>query len=320
MNNEEIMVSICCMTYNQEKYIKQALDSFLMQKTNFKFEIIIHDDCSTDNTTNIIKEYAEKYPDIVVPIYESENQYSKGIDVCTPCWNKSKGKYIALCEGDDFWCNENKLQIQFDFMEQNVDYSLVTTNSYICVDDKIKKRKKTISKNTDISIQDILKYEFIFTTNSMFFRRKFLKDLPQYYYECSIGDRPLIIYLSLCGKVYYIKDRMSVYRFNAAGSWSSKQIEGNITNIIKKKEKINNDIEKLYIQINHITNFKYNDIIQIYLLNRDIDLKILKNDLSSLKDKKYKKLYKKYDLRGKIKLFLVRNLPKIYLKIKGDNG
>lgn len=315
-NNQEIMVSICCITYNQEDYIKQALESFLMQKTNFKFEIVIHDDCSSDNTTNIIKEYADKYPEIIVPIYEKENQYSKGVDVCTICWNHSKGKYIAQCEGDDYWCDENKLQIQFDFMEKNEDCSLVTNGSFLLIGNKLKTKKNKIKKDTYLSTNDIIKTNGLFATNTMFFRKKFLNKLPNYYYDCSVGDIPLEIYLSLCGKVHYINRIMSVYRVNAKGSWSSKQNEGSIDEIIKKREKINGDIEKLLMEVNSITNFQYNDTIEIRLLDRDIELKILKNDLRSLKAKKYKKMYKKYGFKGKIKLFLVRNFPSIYKKIK----
>ena len=119
MEDNNIMVSICCITYNQEKFIRQALDGFLMQKTNFKYEIIIHDDASTDNTANIILEYEKKYPDIIKPIYQTENQYSKGKKPTLITYKAAQGKYIALCEGDDYWIDENKLQLQVDYMEKN---------------------------------------------------------------------------------------------------------------------------------------------------------------------------------------------------------
>lgn len=115
---EEIKVSICCITYNHEKYIRDALESFLMQKTNFKYEIIVHDDASTDQTPQIIKEYAEKYPNIIVPILQTKNQYSQGIKIAaTYIWPRARGKYITICEGDDFWIDEHKLQKQFEKME-----------------------------------------------------------------------------------------------------------------------------------------------------------------------------------------------------------
>lgn len=103
---ESIKVSVCCITYNQEKYICKALDSFVSQKTNFKFEILVHDDASTDSTSAIIKEYEEKYPELVKGIYEEENQYLKGAKVSFLLYPYAKGDFIALCEGDDFWCDE----------------------------------------------------------------------------------------------------------------------------------------------------------------------------------------------------------------------
>jgi len=108
-------VSILCSTYNHEKYIGQALDSFLMQKTNFDFEILIHDDASTDNTVNIINKYVNKHPNIIRTIFQKQNQFSKGTRGMMTKFllPKAKGKYIALCNGDDFFTDINKLQIQF---------------------------------------------------------------------------------------------------------------------------------------------------------------------------------------------------------------
>ena len=116
--NNEILVSICCITYNHEKYIRDAIEGFLMQKTDFPFEVLIHDDASTDGTADIIREYETKYPDIIKPIYQTENQYSKGIKIsATYNYPRAKGKYIALCEGDDYWIDPYKLQKQVDFLE-----------------------------------------------------------------------------------------------------------------------------------------------------------------------------------------------------------
>ena len=124
------IVSIRCLAYNHKKYISRALDSFLSQRTSFPFEIIVHDDASTDGTTDIIREYEEKYPSIVKPIYEKENMYSKdwncvekSIDACI------KGKYVAICEGDDYWCDPLKLQKQVEFMERHSNCYLCTHNT-----------------------------------------------------------------------------------------------------------------------------------------------------------------------------------------------
>jgi len=125
-------VSVVVITYNQENLIEKALQSILSQKTNFDFEIIINDDASTDTTSNIIKEFELKYPKMLKPIYQKQNQYSKNInpwfDITFPL---IKSKYIAVCEGDDYWTDENKLQQQFDFLESNLEYSCVFHDSII---------------------------------------------------------------------------------------------------------------------------------------------------------------------------------------------
>ena len=117
MKKLQPLVSICCLTYNHEKYIKEALDSFLAQKTNFQFEIVIHDDVSTDQTTNIIKEYQKKFANIQI-LLPKENKDSKGEKIYPSLFKEAKGKYIALCDGDDYWIDPLKLQKQFDFMEK----------------------------------------------------------------------------------------------------------------------------------------------------------------------------------------------------------
>lgn len=124
------LVSIVCTTYNQVDYIRDCLKGFLMQDVDFPIEILIHDDCSTDGTTKIIKEYAAKYPEIINPIYEKENQYQQGKPAGNNVWNipRAKGKYIAFCEGDDFWTDPMKLKRQVDFLESNPDYGLCHTD------------------------------------------------------------------------------------------------------------------------------------------------------------------------------------------------
>ena len=130
LNAKEVpLVSVRCLTYNQKKYIKDALDGFVKQITDFSFEVIVHDDASTDGTAAIVKEYAEKYPDIIKPIFETENQYSKHDGSLRRIMNEAcKGKYIAYCEGDDYWTDPYKLQKQVSFLEKHPDYSMCCTN------------------------------------------------------------------------------------------------------------------------------------------------------------------------------------------------
>ena len=129
------LVSICMITYNHEKYIKDALEGFLSQKTDFSYEVIVHDDASTDHTADILREYEQKYPNIIKPVYQTENQFSKlrlqGKAVIMSCLPLIKGKYVATCEGDDYWIDCYKLQKQVDFLEKNPDYVACVHNTKI---------------------------------------------------------------------------------------------------------------------------------------------------------------------------------------------
>lgn len=132
---DSVEVSIWCVVYNHEKYLREALEGFIMQKTNFNYEVIIHDDASTDGSVDIIQEYERKYPDIIKPIYQKENIYSKYISVedkfLVP---RTSGKYIAICDGDDFWTDSDKLQKQYDFLEANPDI-IATSHNVILIED-----------------------------------------------------------------------------------------------------------------------------------------------------------------------------------------
>jgi glycosyltransferase involved in cell wall biosynthesis len=122
------LVSICCITYNHSRFIRDTIDGFLMQKTNFPFEVIIHDDASTDGTADVVRRYAAEHPDVILPILQTENQWSRGEDVSeTFVWPRARGKYIALCEGDDFWVDPYKLQKEVDFLEAHPSCVMVAT-------------------------------------------------------------------------------------------------------------------------------------------------------------------------------------------------
>lgn len=188
--NEEYLVTIECLVYNHEPYIRQCLDGFVKQKTNFKFKAIIHDDCSTDNSRQIISEYAEKYPDIIIPIYEKENQYSKGTNNIQGIINEYLNtKYTAFCEGDDYWIDENKLQMQFDYMESNSNCGLCYTNFKIqyglsekYVDNALLLYADQIYSNLNDMENWIIKTPYT-APMSWFFRTDLLKKEYEAFYE-----------------------------------------------------------------------------------------------------------------------------------------
>ena len=220
-NNEKPLVSICCITYNHAAYIRDCLEGFVMQQTNFPFEVLIHDDASTDGTADIIREYEAKFPDIIKPIYQTENQYSKGVNVGMQTLFRAQGKYTAFCEGDDFWCDPQKLQRQFDFMESHPDYSACFCGHYV-----INEFEHHITPMgfpaavfpTDVHEAQrlILSGQHPFSTVSNFFRTSAWEKIHPAFVEdtqnAPMGDRQLYFHLAGAGKIGYIRRRMSVYR------------------------------------------------------------------------------------------------------------
>ena len=220
-----IKVSIICITYNHVDFIRQALDSFVMQKTNFPFEVIVHDDASTDGTTEIIKEYEKKYPDIIKPIYQKENQWKQGKTMSkTFIYPKIRGYYVIFCEGDDYWIDENKLQKQVDFLDTHPDFSICFHPVIVhyedkSVADKIFPTKEYRFNKEELNIQDLLKHNFI-QTNSVMYRWRFHKEninlIPD---NILPGDYFLHLLHAQIGKIKFLPDIMSVYRKHSRGIW-----------------------------------------------------------------------------------------------------
>lgn len=217
---KKIKVSILCLAYNHAKFIRDCLDGFVMQKTNFPFEVIIHDDASTDETTKIISEYAEKYPDIIKPILQKENQWSRGINIWkNHMWPRINGEYVAMCEGDDYWTDPNKLQKQVDFLDAHPDYSICFHPVRITWDDKhIPDRVRYHSGKKTSELSDLLKGNFISTCSVMYrWRPECAKLFPD---RILPGDWYLHLLHAQVGKIGYLPNVMSVYRRNAGGVWT----------------------------------------------------------------------------------------------------
>lgn len=208
------LVSVCCITYNHASYISQCVDGFLMQKTSFPFEIIINDDCSNDGTTEILKDYAIKYPDLIHLILHNENQYSKGIRriLAAFVYPVAKGKYIALCEGDDYWTDPYKLQKQVDFLESHPKCGLVYTNSMIYKQNVNSLFKATLPKQSDF--RGLLLESPIMTLTTCY-----RKDLCMLFHKDNaqnstwlMGDLPLWLFIASQSDIKYLPDVTSVYR------------------------------------------------------------------------------------------------------------
>lgn len=252
-----IMVSIRCSTYNHERYIRDALEGFVMQKTNFRFEAIVHDDVSTDGTAAIIREYAEKYPNIIKPIYETVNQYSKHDGSLNRIMNAHMhGKYIAVCEGDDYWTDPYKLQKQVDFLENNPEFTMVWHDAYVETNGKIIKQLNRYDKDCESPISDIIFNGGLFIpTASILVKKDMIVNLPDISVRC---DYTIQMYSAYMGKVYYMKDPMCVYRYNSVGSWTSKTINSDRQKQIKRYEG-EKDILNSY---NNFFNYKYSEAFE----------------------------------------------------------
>ncbi len=217
MGNGDIpLVTIHCATYNHEHYIRECLNGFVIQRTTFNFEVIVHEDASTDQTASIVREFEQQYPNIIKPIYQTENQYSKrNGSVRRAMQAATKGKYVAVCEGDDYWIDPLKLQKQVDFLDANEDYGLVYTKRYLLENGQI--RNKPISQklpiNGDYLSTLITKGNVVHTLTVMY--RKSIYDKVEHLFineRFAMGDFPMWIAIASESKVKYLPFATAVYR------------------------------------------------------------------------------------------------------------
>ena len=225
------LISICAVAFNHAAYIRQALDHFLAQKGPFRIEILIHDDASTDGTAEIIRMYETQYPDIVKPILQKSNQYSKGIWNLSGAFNfpRVAGTYVALMDCDDYWCAEDKLATQLAYMETHADCQLCVHGAEVR-----NEKGELINRNLmrpyrgdrDLSAEELIDKAGSFPFGSMMLRSELVRELPDWYVNCPVGDRPLELMAAAKGYCHYIDRAMSVYRFNGAGSWTNSMKTG----------------------------------------------------------------------------------------------
>lgn len=255
---EQIQVSVICNAYNHEGYIRDALDSFLMQKTDFAYEILVHDDASTDHTADIIREYEAKYPDLVKPIYQTENQYAKGRKISVNFqYPRVKGKYVAVCEGDDYWTDPLKLQKQFDAMEAHPEVDICAHSGWKVRADTKVAFEDVAPRGEDclISPQDVILGEGGFViTNSLMYRASLNDSVPQFRKNFSL-DYTIQIHGALRGGMWYLADFMAAYRYMSVGSWTSRQQASAQRRalLFEKKQKmleeLNEDTDRIYEQV-----------------------------------------------------------------------
>lgn len=208
-------LSVLMITYNHEKYLAKAIDSALMQETDFEFEIVLGEDCSTDSTRSIVLEYLGKYPGRIKALLPEKNLGMMRNLIET--FNCCEGEYIALLEGDDFWNSPHKLQRQVDVLDKNKDVSLCFHNTYL-VDDDLKVEKTSNVDQAEVTdIFDILQGWYIMTA-SMVFRKNAIGHLPDWFLNVRNGDYALQLLLANKGKIFYLDEPMASYRRHEAGA------------------------------------------------------------------------------------------------------
>jgi glycosyltransferase involved in cell wall biosynthesis len=216
------IASICCTAYNHEQFIEKTLEGFLIQKTDFVFEIIIHDDASTDKTPNIIRKYEKKYPKLIKAIYQKENKFSIGLKPMAGfVIPRATGKYIAICEGDDFWIKDNKLQKQVDFLETNPEYGMVSTDGFI-IDENgrfLSDNNKPMKNSLDVSFFDLLHRNRIGTLTTCI-RTNLMKTLTNRVVKENLWftyDYWMWLQISIRSKIRIFNDKTACYRSHQGG-------------------------------------------------------------------------------------------------------
>lgn len=324
--SEDIKVSVVCLTYNHKKYIRQCLDGFVNQQTNFKYEVIIHDDASTDGTQDIIREYEEKYPDIIKPVYQTENQYSKGIKKITIkyVYPKATGKYLAFCEGDDFWTDPLKLQKQFDCLETHPEANMcVHTVQAINEDGSLiyKTYPSSPFESKILLSNDFFKIalnEYAFQTSSYFLRKneyeKYIVENPEFVQIAPTGDWPMQLYFGNSGSVAYINQAMSCYRLNASGSFTSTMSNNDFSKQLNYYNGLIDMIELFNVYSDRKYNtscFDFINRINGYKYRLFVDSKNYQNVVN----KKYYKYFKDESFKDKFSIIINAYFPRLAKKL-----
>lgn len=307
---QDILVSINCITYNHKPYIADALEGFLMQKTDFGFEILVYDDASTDGTANIIRHYAEQYPDLIKPVLQTENQYSQGVRVGCLNHKRALGTYIAACEGDDYWTDPYKLQHQVDYMRANPDCVLCAHAAH-----KVNVSRETVGALRPCTHDcDLLPEQVILTsgnliaTSSYLFLAEPVRQLPHFYHLSPVGDYALNIYLVSLGRIHYLDQFMSAYRVNVPGSVLNRHKQFSEDGKIELLQRRVRMLDEYQAYLNG----RWQDLTDEKIRRLRFDMLALKSDLSRMTAPPYRDLYKKLRLASKAKHYARCYWPGLY--------
>ncbi len=313
------LVTVQCMAYNHEAFIRQCLDSIVTQETDFSFEVLVHDDASTDSTPDIIREYEARYPGVVIGIFQKENQFSRGgfAAVNAALMARSRGAYAAFCECDDYWTDSHKLQKQFDSLKKN--NAVLCTHKVGCVDingasilnKQIPHIDEAFAEDPDKMIPRMFEYWIsdsdIFHASSIFCRvDALLKDDPEFVHICKVGDAGFFLKAIANGRTVYLPELMSCYRQHGGGSWTES--------ITKSRERLmaygRNMCDTLE-SYKEYTKHRYDSCIDDKIHDYQFNMLMQEGRYREVFDKKYRKTLNRKSMKHRVKLLLYCVMPSI---------
>lgn len=316
------LVSVFCTAYNHEKYIRRCLDGFIMQKTDFPFEVLVHDDASTDRTAEIIREYEEKYPEIIKPIFQAENQYSKKVKIFSAfLLPKARGEFVACCEGDDYWTDPLKLQKQVDAMRAHPECRLCVhlvedvseneqpigaTCPHISFPTGVLTSEEFIGKNGDYFFQ-----------HSSFFQyradiEKYYRDFPRFAEISDVGDKPFLLYFGQLGSVYYINEPMSCYRQNSVSSWTTNLARGGREKILLHLE----TTVRVFKEFDNFSSGRFSAVLKPIILRAEFDAACVRFPFREPLQKRYREIYAALSLKARLRIWLFAAFPHLLPRIE----
>lgn len=308
---DEMMVSIICLTYNHSDYIVKALDSFLMQETTFDYEVIVGEDCSTDNTLAIVEAYAEAYPDIIRVVTSEENVGSRANG--SRARAVARGKYTAICEGDDYWTDPHKLQLQVTYMEENPRCSM-TFHAARFVDGEgelLGREQRPYTQNQRVTTEAVIMGGGGFIPSaSTVYRTACLERMPDFYEKAIVGDYPKQMILAAQGNVYYFDRFMSDYRYMHQGSWTINH---------RKPEKVlrsSQGIVELLDGFDAYSDRRYHETVDWVKAQHEFRIHYIQANWRALTSARYKEAWAKVTLTKRLRIFFRSKTPRMYQSLK----
>ncbi len=316
----EICVSVLCAAFNQNQYIRKMLDGLVMQKTSFPVEFLVHDDASTDGTAEIIQEYAEKYPDRIIPFLEEENQYSKGnnfmMSILLP---SARGKYLAFCEGDDYWTDPDKLQLQYEAMEAHPECSMCVHRVQGINEENTRNLRTYPEGSGSIGVQDSDEFihrmignrEWVYHTTSYFIRtdiiRQAIQEQTAFFMKSMYLDHGLQLLGVYTGKLYYIDRLMSVYRMQAVGGVTNTNVDRH-EDVARRRARSLRGIESL-TAFDEASDHRYHPDVQKFLNYMQLQLAECDGNYRYLRSREMRSLYRTLPKRVKVRTFISTYIP-----------